>query len=64
MIFSKGEKMRVKLFEFNAYNGNYMEIERIINTFTERVEVIDIKQNFVKGERYNDIYLYITVLYK
>ena len=56
--------MRVKLFEFNVYNGNYMEIERIINTFTESVEVIDIKQNFVKGERYNDIYLYVTVLYE
>lgn len=35
-----------------------------INAFTEKVEVIDIKQNFVKGDRYNDIYLFVTVLYK
>lgn len=56
--------MKVRLFKFNAYEKATMEIEDRINAFTEKVEVIDIKQNFVKGDRYNDIYLFVTILYK
>lgn len=56
--------MKVKLFKFNAYEKTTMEIENRINAFTEKMEVIDIKQNFVKGDRYNDIYLFVTILYK
>ena len=56
--------MKVKFLKFNAYTESPMIIEDRINSFTSRMEIIDIKMSTVTGDRYDQVYLYVLVLYK
>lgn len=62
MIFSKGDFMKIALFEYNLQHDLLEELEKDFNAFSQRVEVIDVKQNFIDTQA--GLLLFVTVLYK
>lgn len=54
--------MKVALFEYNLQHDLLEEFEKDFNAFSQRVEVIDVKQNFIDTQA--GLLLFVTVLYK
>ena len=63
MIFSKGEKMKIKFFETHAITDDPERFEKEVNDFMENNEIIDAKQSYIK-DRFGVSYFIIMVLYK
>jgi hypothetical protein len=64
MIFSKGDFMKVKCLKFNTYYDDTEYIERCINSELEGKEVIDIKISSSHYENEDEMFLFVTILYK
>lgn len=54
--------MKVALFEYNLQHDSLEEFEKDFNAFSQRVEVVDVKQNFIDTQA--GLLLFATVLYK
>lgn len=62
MIFSKGDFMKVALFEHDLTRENLEVLEDKINDFSLAVEIIDIKTEII--ETSFGFCMFATVLYK
>ena len=62
MIFSRGKFMKVALFGYNLQHEFLDEFEKDFNAFSQEVEIIDVKQNFIDTQA--GLLLFATVLYK
>lgn len=54
--------MKVALFEYNLQHDSLEEFEKDFNAFSQRCEVIDVKQDFIDTQA--GLLLFATVLYK
>ena len=56
--------MKVKCLKLDTYYDDTENIERCINSNTEGKEVIDIKISSSHYEIEDEMYLFVTILYK
>lgn len=56
--------MKVKCLKFNTYYDDTEYIERYINSDLEGKEVIDIKISSSHYENEDEMFLFVTILYK
>ncbi len=54
--------MKVALFGYNLQHEFLDEFEKDFNAFSQEVEIIDVKQNFIDTQA--GLLLFATVLYK
>ena len=54
--------MKVELFEYNLQHESLLTFEDDFNAFSQEVEIIDVKQNFIDTQA--GLLLFATVLYK
>lgn len=62
MIFSKGEKMKIAIFEHDLTREDVEVLEDKINDFSLDVEIVDIQTKIIETKL--GLVLFVMVLYK